>query len=357
MSDDVDVGNMLEELHGRTSNSYFDLSRRATTDSFSLSVQLSAAAYLTRLAEVHLPTFEEREAGLTKRVGAASRHLRRAYKQFDAIDLRAKERNFSSLTDQAARIDKQINIATNEVACFFLLFYKYVWNYSEFERSINIAALIIKCFDSHSDGIYDLITQAYKISSRINNVEKNLYFSKDILFEVKEPQSLQKISAKQREIGLRILKLSAEQFERIEQSLDRSLETLAVNYLKDASQSAGKLKPFSTLTSIQAACVTEICLRWENEKRIHRGLVFEWVKKNLADYIPGITQGHLRASPSLYRAFNHAVRTVGLPSDLDVPTDWEARARRARALGPDGLLAKQRAAARARSKSYRERKP
>ena len=97
-----------------------------------------------------------------------------------------------------------------------------------------------------------------------------------------------------------------------------------------------------------------ICQRWDTDAKDYRGRVFDWVRDNLMQFIPGLTQGHLRANSKLYRAFHHAVKADGLPADLDVPTDWEARTRRARELGPDGLLAKQRAAARTRSQDVKK---
>jgi hypothetical protein len=83
---------------------------------------------------------------------------------------------------------------------------------------------------------------------------------------------------------------------------------------------------------------------WENVRKIGRerpwtrrlefgysqtDSVFTFVGKEYSQYIPGITQSHLRiVDRPLYVEFTEQVAAIGLPFDLDVPTKEDAELRK-----------------------------
>jgi hypothetical protein len=76
-------------------------------------------------------------------------------------------------------------------------------------------------------------------------------------------------------------------------------------------------------------------------RETHRMSAFDWIRQHYKRWIPGLTQGHLKAADhQLYMAFKKRVEREGLPADLDIPTRNEitrrlVRQKRARELASD----------------------
>lgn len=82
--------------------------------------------------------------------------------------------------------------------------------------------------------------------------------------------------------------------------------------------------PIPMLSEKQISEIGIICKKWDVEKNQYRGRVFDWVEQELAPYIPGLMQSHLRVNMNLYRNFAKGIERNGLPSDLDVPNEPDA---------------------------------
>ena len=85
--------------------------------------------------------------------------------------------------------------------------------------------------------------------------------------------------------------------------------------------------PLPSLSEKQISEISSICKKWDKEKKLYRGRVFDWVKDNFQSYIPGLLQSHLRANMNLYRTFMKGIERNSLPDDLDVPNEPDANLR------------------------------
>lgn len=123
----------------------------------------------------------------------------------------------------------------------------------------------------------------------------------------------------------------------------------AVGHRAVEGPSAEERPPLPELSAAQLEAIRQRARKapW-NERGDDKRSPFEWVRDNYGEWIPGILQSHLKADPSLYRAFARRVSRKGLPEWLDVPTEDDARLR--------GLSASERQAVESRRRGERERK-
>lgn len=228
-------------------------------------------------------------------------------------------------------------------------------------RDIEIVSEIInladKCFSKNLISVKVLIAEAFTLYFGIENYIAYLS-GKDVI--------TRKFDREREAIVKCILSLSEEDYLQVAPYLKNILSDdksdfvskreFITSYGRDGNRERIRGRTWPLLSEQQVADVNLICKRWDSDATKYRGRIFDWLRENMAQFIPGLTQGHLRVNKKLYSTFDQTVRRKGLPDDLDIPTEWAANMRQAQRFSAEEVISQRRAEGRQRDRTYRHRR-